>query len=456
MSDPDHRIPLLSVVLPVWNGEHRLGRLLPALRSVLASAVPGESEIVVVLPPGDPAAGLAEAAGARTAPSSEPGYGPALNAGLWAARGRWVVTMDADYSHSPEFIRMLWQRRNEGDVLIASRYVHGAYAAMPLSRRVLSRLLNRLYRTTLALPHHDLSSAFRMYSRRVLDDIGPVSAAGLDALQEILVKAYGQGWKIREVPLFYRQDRTWTSGRLAELGAGYLRTLGRMVALRNSVKAADYDHRAFDSWIPLQRYWQRARFRIIRGMVDGSTRALDIGCGSSRILQSLPQAVGLDMQIRKLRWLRAPGRHLVQGSLSELPFPDETFDAVICSEVIEHIAREDIVLTDMVRVLAPGGTLVLGTPDYGRWIWRALEGLYKKVFPQGYATEHINPYTRRELRREIERMGLTVLDVQYVGASEMIFEAVKPERPPSLRVARDEPSDETAAGGKPERRLAGR
>jgi hypothetical protein len=52
--------------------------------------------------------------------------------------------------------------------------------------------------------------------------------------------------------------------------------------------------------------------------------------------------------------------------------------------------------------------------------------MYKKVFPQGYATEHINPYTRDELRREIERMGLVVVDVQYVFGSEMIFKAHKP------------------------------
>ena len=113
----------------------------------------------------------------------------------------------------------------------------------------------------------------------------------------------------------------------------------------------------------------------------------------------------------------------------------------ICSEVIAHIPRDRIDLTDMVRVLAPGGRLVLGTPDYGRWIWRTLESLYKKVFPQGYATEHINPYTRRELRMEIEKLGLVVLDVQYVGGSEMIFKAVKPTQQksasrPALRIAR--------------------
>src|SRR4029078_1802817 len=100
------------------------------------------------------------------------------------------------------------------------------------------------------------------------------------------------------------------------------------------------------------------------------------------ILPRLPHAVGTDMQLRKLRWLRAPGRQLVQASLMDLPFRDETFDCVICSAVIEHIPRDRIDLGHIVRVLAPGGTLVLGTPDCGKWRWRALEGAYKKAFPQ--------------------------------------------------------------------------
>ena len=426
MSEPSAAPIELSVVIPVWNGEHSLGRLLPRVFSVLASVVGPNVEVVVATPKDDAAGDLVVRAGGRVVHFDEPGYGHALNAGLANARGQWVVTMDADFSHHPEFIRTLWLRRREADVLIASRYVSGAVSEMSVSRKLASRVLNRVYRTTLALPYRDLSSGFRMYRRRVLEDIGPVSQEGLGALQELLVKAFSQGWTIREVPLFYRQSRGWARGRLAQLSLGYVRALGKLIALRNSVKAADYDSRAFDSWIPLQRYWQRARFRAIRSMVDGSSRILDIGCGSSRILASLPQAVGLDLQIRKLRWMRAPGRQLVAASLSELPFGDGSFDAVICSEVIEHIPHDEIVLSDMVRVLQPGGTLVLGTPDYGRWIWRTLEGMYKKVFPQGYATEHINPYTRQSLRQEIESMGLVVLDVQYVGASEMIFKAVKP------------------------------
>src|SRR5438105_6474560 len=206
---PEPTTPQLSVVIPVWNGEHSLGRLLPRLNSVLESVVGPSAEVVVAVPKDDPVADLVEREGGRVANFDFPGYGHALNAGLSAARGRWVVTMDADFSHHPEFIRTLWLRRREADVLIASRYVSGAVSEMSVSRKLASRVLNRVYRTTLALPYRDLSSGFRMYRRRVLEDIGPVSQEGLGALQELLVKAFSQGWTIREVPLFYHQSRGW-------------------------------------------------------------------------------------------------------------------------------------------------------------------------------------------------------------------------------------------------------
>ena len=153
---------------------------------------------------------------------------------------------------------------------------------------------------------------------------------------------------------------------------------------------------------------------------------LDIGCGSSRIVQTLPGIVGMDLAMHKLRWLRAPGRYLVRGSLTEVPFHDGAFDTVICSEVIEHIPRELVHLDEMVRVIAPGGLLILGTPDYSRQRWLFLEWLYGKVFPNGYVKEHINRYTRAGLQRDLEDLGLRIVGLRYVGGSEMIFAARVP------------------------------
>lgn len=418
--------PLLSIVIPVWAGEHNLPRLIPSLHEALGSLAP-EREVIVAGGPRSRLRAVADRLGADFVAAEGSGYGDILRAGLARARGDYVVTMDADFSHRPGYVRTMWHHRNRAELLLGSRYVRGAYAEMKGARRFASRLLNFAYRKMLALPYRDLSSGFRMYRREVLEDIGPPNARGLDVLPELVVKTYCQGWRIAEVPFWYQGARPWTRTRMVRVGLGYLKELGGLFALRNSVRAADYDHRAFDSWIPLQRYWQRKRFRLIQGFAADAGWVLDIGCGSSRIVQTLPRVVGMDLAMPKLRWLRAPGRTLMQGDMNHLPFKDGMFDAVISSEVIEHIPRKDVRLAELVRVIRPGGFLIVGTPDYSRRLWRTLEWIYGKVFPGGYVKEHINRYTYEGLREELEEdLGLEVLDVGYVGRSEMIFKARVP------------------------------
>jgi predicted SAM-dependent methyltransferase len=84
-------------------------------------------------------------------------------------------------------------------------------------------------------------------------------------------------------------------------------------------------------------------------------------------------------------------------------------------------------MDEMWRVLRPGGILILGTPDYDRWSWNVLEWIYGKVLPGAYAHEHITHYTQESLGRAIKARGFEVLDCQYVGYSEMIFKARKPQ-----------------------------
>ncbi len=264
--------PELSVVVPVWSGpddigRHDLGRLLPALAASLGT-IGVEAEVLVAA--GSRPSSLrevVEAQGAKFVVRDNGGYGDILRAGLVEAKGSWVVTMDADSPHTADFVQTMWANRSTAEVLIGSRYVRGSVAQMPLGRRYLSRLLNALYRGGLSLPFRDLSSGFRMYRQEVLADVAPLDAHGLDILPEIIAKATSQGWKVVEVPFWYRGSSPWTRARMIRFGVGYASTLGRLFGLRNSVRAADYDHRAFDSWIPLQRYWQRKRFEIIRDFV---------------------------------------------------------------------------------------------------------------------------------------------------------------------------------------------
>ncbi len=424
--------PELAVIIPAWNERENLELLLPALRETLGGL--GVTAEIIVVDGGsqDGTREAAESRGARVIPQQDRGYGGALEAGFAATPAPYIVTMDADLSHRPIFLEQFWKHREQAELLIASRYVPGGRADMGPFRRLLSHLLNRTYRRVLSLPIRDLSSGFRMYRRETLAGL-TLRARDFDVLEEILIRVHAQGWRIREVPFHYTARGSGRShARLLSFGWAFARTLARMWRLRNSVASADYDHRAFDSPIPLQRYWQRARHRIVLGFLDAAARrgeraVLDIGCGSSRIIQDLPAAVGLDILLPKLRFLRDRHSRLVQGSIFALPFPDGAFDAVICSEVIEHVPAHPAVFAEMGRVLRPGGTLILGTPDYGRLLWRVLEWIYGKVLPGAYAHEHITHYTRDNLAERLRAHGYTIQDLQYVGFCEMIFRAEKPK-----------------------------
>src|SRR6266851_2299699 len=345
-------------------------------------------------------------------------YGRALRRGLEQAAGEYVLTLDAGGSHDPSFLAAIWAARNEAEVVIASRYTEGGSADMPRTRRALSRLLNGALRRGLSLPSSDLSSGYRLY-RRVAVAALPLQATGFDILQEILIRMVAEGYRVREVPFHYEapgRSRAW----LARFAASNLKTFGAMWKLRNSIASADYDARAYDSPIPLQRYWQRRRYQVITTMAAGAQRVLDVGCGSSRIIGSA-RMVALDIVLGKLRYARRYGNPLVHGSIFELPFKDAAFDCVICSEVVEHVPADERVFSELERVLEPGGRLILGTPDYDRRRWRALEWLYGRLAPGGYADEHITHYGRTNLAAYLQARGLTVEAVKYVAGSEMVF-----------------------------------
>jgi dolichol-phosphate mannosyltransferase len=416
----------LAIVIPAIDERENLELLIPALWDVLGS-IGVNAEIILV--DGGSKDGTEEAAasrGARVVRQTERGYGGALLAGFAATTAPFVITMDADLSHRPSFIAEMWKNRQHAHVLIGSRYVEGGEAEMTFSRRILSKILNVTYARVLSLPVKDLSSGFRMYRLAAVKNL-QLKARDFDVLEEILIKVYAEGWSIRELPFRYMTRGSGRShAKLLKFGIAYLKTLGRMWRLRNSVESADYDYRAYNSPIWLQRYWQRKRHEIILAFTGGAKSVLDIGCGSSRIILDLKDAVGMDILQRKLRWLKPNHDALVRGSTFALPFKGGSFDVVINSEVIEHVPEDPEILNEMWRVLRPGGTLILGTPDYDRWSWVALEWVYGKVLPGAYAHEHITHYTHASLGAQIRDRGFEVLDCQYVGYSEMIFKARKP------------------------------
>jgi ubiquinone/menaquinone biosynthesis C-methylase UbiE len=296
---------------------------------------------------------------------------------------------------------------------------------MPFLRTQLSHALNLVFSRGLDLNVHDMSMGFRLYKSHVVKKISTENK-GLDVLQEILVKILAEGYQVREIPFQYTsQDQA--RERMIQFGTAYLRTFFRLWKYRNSIASADYDARAYNAMMPPQRYWQRQRYKHITGMLKGKGKCLDVGCGSSRIIGSLPQdSIALDILIRKLRYSRRFDRARVQGSIFDLPVPARSFPCVLCSQVIEHVPRANV-LDELDRVLQPGGYLILGTPDYAKWQWNLIEWIYKILLPQAYADEHITHYTFKELHDEfVNKRGYKLEVTKYILQGELILGMRKP------------------------------
>ena len=230
MSDFD-----LTVIIPAWNERENIQALVPAVQEIVGG-LGLRTQIVVV--DGGSRDGTAEAAtqlGARAVLQQERGYGGALLAGFASATAPYVLTMDADLSHPPTFIADLWAHREQAELIIASRYVPGGKATVSPSRRVLSVILNALFRIVLRVPARDLSSGFRLYRREALQQLH-LRSRDFDVLEEILVLVYRHGWRILEVPFHYMPRQSGSShAKLIRFGWAYIKTLVRMWRLREGV-----------------------------------------------------------------------------------------------------------------------------------------------------------------------------------------------------------------------------
>jgi ubiquinone/menaquinone biosynthesis C-methylase UbiE len=146
---------------------------------------------------------------------------------------------------------------------------------------------------------------------------------------------------------------------------------------------------------------------------------LDLGCGEGRHVISVyaeaesVYSMGVDLSLNDLKTTREKSRPFVDQQDSgksfglsaanalELPFTDDTFDKVICSEVLEHIPDYDGALTEIERVLKPGGLFCASVPR--RWperiCWAFSEGYYQ------VEGGHLRIFDARSLRKKIEALG---------------------------------------------------
>lgn len=165
---------------------------------------------------------------------------------------------------------------------------------------------------------------------------------------------------------------------------------------------------------------------------DGDT-VLDMGSGTGRhvlaaCLRSC-RVIGLDSDIDSLaqagRYVNLinswgvvkAGATLMMGWCDRLPFADNSFDRIVCTEVLEHIPDDHATIREMMRVLRPGGTVAVGVPDQlsESLFWR-ISYRYRNT-PGG----HVRIYSRWEIASKLKDAGLLLYAVRFRHAFETLY-----------------------------------
>lgn len=166
-------------------------------------------------------------------------------------------------------------------------------------------------------------------------------------------------------------------------------------------------------------------------LAPGAACILDVGCGDGFATEVAAQRncqhhfVGLDWSARSLAQASQRGLAVLRAGLDgpSLPISSDSVDVVIMSEVIEHLVDTDTAVEEVHRVLRPGGSLLLSTPNLAAWYNRVLllagvqpvfsEVSLRSVFGRhgSQVAGHLHMFTLRALVEFLDAYGLACVRV---------------------------------------------
>lgn len=180
-------------------------------------------------------------------------------------------------------------------------------------------------------------------------------------------------------------------------------------------------------------YYEMRRYELIWQLLPRSIRnaqVLDAGCGDGYILQETAKRwraegarfFGMDISFYKTARARerlGASAHINVANLERTPFADNTFDVIVCTEVLEHLLNVQPGIAELRRILKPGGRLLLSTPSRHPVFWsyanpltwlEAFAGLFfPAALPPFHNLEHPDApnsvvhraFTQSELHKEL-------------------------------------------------------
>jgi len=178
------------------------------------------------------------------------------------------------------------------------------------------------------------------------------------------------------------------------------------------------------------------RIPIFQEVIGQGQKVLDLGCRSGALTTHFlegNEVVGVDVDQAALAKAEKRGITPVVADVEEpLPFPDETFDAVVAGELLEHLGFPQVLIAEVLRVLEPGGVIVGSVPNAFRVQGRLRFLLGKPPEEDPTHLHMFSPEQLQELLADFEDVQLTYVGGRYrplhprLFARDVVFSGVRP------------------------------
>lgn len=170
----------------------------------------------------------------------------------------------------------------------------------------------------------------------------------------------------------------------------------------------------------LHRFWHTVRFREVGKLIEPAQNVLDIGCADgtfSKVIFDKSRAskfVGMDVlpksvSFAKRRFAKSKKMSFRVADAHNLPFKDQSFDAVVCLEAMEHVEDPRRVISEMKRVLNDNGYIIVLVPSEN-WLFRVLWPVWELGPGRIWRGTHVNHFSGDQLIGLIERAGFEISD----------------------------------------------
>ncbi len=292
---------------------------------------------------------------------------------------------------------------------------------MPVYKYVGNRILTSFENAALGTELTEFHSGYRAYSVEALRHIPfEQNSDGFNFDTQIIIQLHDAGRRIVEVPIptYYGDEICYVAGMR------YAADVTKDVVAFRLAKAGfgDGSRVALSEEYTLKESEDSSHGRILALLGSRPPgKILDLGCSSGALAERLQQAghhvTGVDMY--ELKGVHERVGVFIQADLDQ-GVPSEVgtgFDMVLAADVLEHVRQPQDLLREMKSLLRADGTAVVCVPNVAHWYPRLRSMLGRFDYDQRGILDrtHLRFFTRRSIRRLVEREGFTVRRIEPVG-----------------------------------------